>query len=53
MLTPPRMSGIWMTLPADAGILARSELDMGTSEAAKSTDPDSKSVMPVPLPTPE
>ena len=53
METPPRMSGIWITGPLDAGTLARSEAAMGTSEAAKSTDPDSKSVRPVPLPTPE
>ena len=42
-----------MTGPEEAGTLARSEADMGTSEAAKSTEPDSKSVIPVPLPTPE
>ena len=42
-----------MTGPAEAGTLARSEADMGTSEAAKSTVPAWKSVMPSPLPTPE
>ena len=52
METPPRMSGIWMTGPAEAGTLARSEAAMGTSEAAKATVPDSKAVMPAPLPTP-
>jgi hypothetical protein len=51
--TPPRMSGIWITGPADAGTLARSEEDMGTSEAPKATVPAWKSEMPAPLPTPE
>jgi hypothetical protein len=52
MATPPRMSGIWMTGPELAGILARSDDDIGTSEAAKATVPDWKAVMPAPDPTP-
>ena len=41
-----------MTGPELAGILARSEALIGTSEAAKSTVPAWKAVMPAPLPTP-